>query len=89
MQTLRPWRRIAPGASGAVLIVMMLRLVTCPETVQLETIGYEDTPLGMVIDSCSRFRPGPVVCPGTCAARLDRREQLPFVIEVKSLLGSR
>ena len=54
----------------------MYRLITCPETAHLEMIDYEDTPFGMVIAGCSRFRPACAVeCPRTCAARLDRREQ--------------
>jgi len=35
----------------------MYRLITCPETAHLEMIDYEDTPFGMVIAGCSRFRP--------------------------------
>ena len=53
----------------------MYRLVTCPDTAHLELIDYEDTPFGMVITACSRFRPSCAVrCPRTCAARLDRRD---------------
>lgn len=53
---------------------MELKLVTCPETAHLELIGYEDHPLGMLLDSCSRFAPPcELVCRRTCAARLDRR----------------
>jgi hypothetical protein len=38
-------------------------------------IDYDDTPFGMVIVACSRFRPVcDVACPRTCAARLDRRD---------------
>jgi hypothetical protein len=53
----------------------MYRLITCPETAHLELIEYDDTPCGMVIAACSRFRPACAVrCPRTCAARLDRRD---------------
>jgi len=53
---------------------MAHRLVTCPETAHLELLEYEDTPCGMLVVACSRFRPACAVeCPRTCAARLDRR----------------
>ena len=53
-----------------------LRLVTCPETAHLETIGYIDHPLGMLVESCSRFEPPcGLTCRRTCAALLDRRER--------------
>lgn len=53
----------------------MYRLITCPETAHLEMIEYEQTPYGIVIAACSRFRPACAVnCPRTCAARLDRRD---------------
>lgn len=56
--------------------VMACKLVTCPESAHLEMIVYEDSPLGMLIDACTRFQPGCVMsCPRTCAARLDRRER--------------
>lgn len=52
----------------------MYRLITCPETAHLELIEYEETPMGLVIAACSRFRPAcQPSCPRTCAARLDRR----------------
>ena len=55
---------------------MALKLVTCPETAHLEEIEYVDTPVGMVIEACSRFRPAcAVTCARTCAARLDRRRR--------------
>jgi len=55
---------------------MALKLVTCPETAHLEEIDYIDTPLGMLIEACSRFRPAcAVTCERTCAARLDRRHR--------------
>ena len=51
----------------------MYRLVTCPETAHLELIDYEDTPLGMLIRECSRFRPAcAITCTRTCAARFDQ-----------------
>jgi hypothetical protein len=53
----------------------MQRLITCPETAHLEMIEYEETPVGCVISACSRFRPATaVMCPRTCAARMDRRD---------------
>ncbi len=54
----------------------MYRLITCPETAHLELIECEQTPFGLVIARCSRFRPASTVtCSRTCAARLDRRDQ--------------
>lgn len=51
----------------------MYRLVTCPESAHLELIEYDETPVGMVIRACSRFRPPhEVTCARTCAARLDQ-----------------
>lgn len=53
---------------------MLFKLVTCPETAHLELITYDDDPLGMLIEGCSRFEPTCALsCPRTCAARLDRR----------------
>jgi len=53
---------------------MATRLITCPETVHLEQIEYEDHPLGLLITACTRFEPACAVdCPRTCAARFDRR----------------
>lgn len=53
----------------------MYRLLTCPETAHLEMIEYDETPFGMVVVACSRFRPAcAITCPRTCAARLDRRD---------------
>lgn len=53
---------------------MATRLITCPETVHLEQIEYEDHPFGLVITACTRFKPAcAVACPRTCAARFDRR----------------
>ena len=56
---------------------MRSMLVTCPETSHLELIEYEDDPLGMLIDACSRFgEPCALVCPRTCAARMDTRARI-------------
>ncbi|MCE9574049.1 MAG: hypothetical protein K8W52_12960 [Deltaproteobacteria bacterium] len=56
---------------------MPYRLITCPETAHLEMIKEDPHPLGLLILSCTRFRPAcNVQCPRTCAARLDRRAQL-------------
>jgi hypothetical protein len=53
----------------------MYRLITCPETAHLEMIEVEQTPFGLVVEACSRFRPACAVdCPRTCAARMDRRD---------------
>lgn len=55
---------------------MAYRLVTCPESAHLELIEYDDTPCGMLILGCSRFRPPCAVgCSRTCAARFDRRNR--------------
>lgn len=52
----------------------MYRLVTCPETAHLELIEYDDTPCGLVIQACSRYRPACATeCSRVCAARLDRK----------------
>lgn len=65
---------------------MPCKLVTCPDSAHLEMIVYEDTPLGMLIDACTRFGPGCAMdCPRTCAARFDRRERtdtLPDILHV-------
>jgi hypothetical protein len=54
---------------------MIRMLVTCPETAHLEEIDYDEHPLGRLILGCSRFGSRcPLMCPRTCAARLDRRE---------------
>ena len=51
----------------------MYRLVTCPETAHLELIEYDESPIGILIRGCSRYRPAcDVQCPRTCAARLDQ-----------------
>lgn len=55
---------------------MAWKLVTCPESAHLEMVVYEDTPLGMLVEACTRFEPGcPMTCARTCAARLDRRDR--------------
>ena len=36
---------------------MERKLITCPISAHLEEIEYERTPLGIVIDQCSRFVP--------------------------------
>ncbi len=66
---------------------MEYRLITCPETAHLELIQYEATPHGMLITSCSASGACPLTCPRTCAARFDRRDRMPRVLEVRSLLG--
>lgn len=54
---------------------MERKRITCPETFHLELIDYERTPLGVVIDGCSRFLPRCAVgCSRLCAAMMDRRE---------------
>ncbi len=53
---------------------MTRMLVTCPESAHLEEIEIEAHPLGSLILSCSAFCPATeVTCPGTCAARMDRK----------------
>lgn len=50
--------------------------VTCPETAHLEEIEYVDSPVGMLITSCTRFSPASAVtCNRECAARLDRKRR--------------
>jgi len=61
---------------------MACRLLTCPESGHLETIIYDDTPLGMLIDACTRFERCPMSCPRTCAARIDRRMRDGFDLDV-------
>lgn len=67
-------------------------LVTCPETAHLENIEYLDSPLGMLITSCTRFSPAcAVTCERLCAARLDhkRRAQEELLDEEDTLPGVR
>lgn len=60
--------------------------MTCPETAHLEMIGYEDHPLGMLLDSCSRFAPPcELACRRTCAARLDLRARARGERELEAL----
>jgi hypothetical protein len=48
--------------------------ITCPETTNLELLDYERTPLGVVIEGCSRFLPRcGLECSRECAARIDHR----------------
>jgi len=56
---------------------MESKRITCPESGHLETIDYERTPCGIVIDACSRFDPACAVgCGAECARRLDLRDRL-------------
>ena len=53
----------------------MRKPITCPLTGHLETVELEQTPLGLVVERCSRFSPSDrVTCTRECARRLDRRE---------------
>ena len=62
---------------------MASKLVTCPDSAHLEMIVYEDTPLGMLVEACTRFDVGcPMSCPRTCAARLDQRTREEAALEV-------
>lgn len=55
---------------------MPSKLVTCPESAHLEEIEYEETPLGMLVTSCTRFTPPCAVdCRRYCTALLDRRRR--------------
>ncbi len=57
-------------------------LVTCPESAHLESIEYDDHPLGMLIVSCTRFsRACSVTCNRICAARLDDRRRSRHIAE--------
>jgi hypothetical protein len=52
----------------------MYKLVTCPGTEQLELVEYVETPLGMLIYRCSRFRPVCALdCTRQCAVKLQQR----------------
>ncbi len=65
----------------------MYKLVTCPATEQLELVEYADTPLGMLIYRCSRFRPVCALdCTRRCAVKLQElaradRGRGPIVIQ--------
>ena len=55
---------------------MPCKLVTCPESAHLEMIAFDESPLGVLIDACTRFPLGcQMTCARTCAARLDRRHR--------------
>jgi hypothetical protein len=52
----------------------MNKVVTCPETLVVEMIEYADTPLGMLIHRCTRFRPACALdCTRDCAALFERQ----------------
>jgi hypothetical protein len=54
----------------------MYKLVTCPGTEQPELVEYVETPLGMLIYRCSRFRPVCALdCTRGCAVKLQERTQ--------------
>ncbi len=56
---------------------MERKRITCPESAHLETIEFERTPCGIVLDACSRFDPPhAITCAGECARRLDQRDRL-------------
>jgi hypothetical protein len=56
---------------------MERKLITCPDTAQLEEIEYEQSPLGILITGCSRFQPRScVTCDRECARRMNRRDRL-------------
>lgn len=48
---------------------MACKLVTCPESDHLETIAFQDTPFGVIVERCTRFEPGDLGCSRKCAAR--------------------
>ena len=50
--------------------------ITCPETGGLEQVELDQTPLGLVVTGCSRYRDGALACPRTCARRMDRRDRV-------------
>jgi hypothetical protein len=54
----------------------MRKPITCPLTGHLETVELEHTPLGLVVDRCSRVSPSEhVACTRECSRRLDLRER--------------
>jgi hypothetical protein len=62
---------------------MACKLVTCPEAAHLEIIVFEETPLGILIDACTRFPAGcPMECPRTCAARMDLKTRCGIDLDV-------
>lgn len=54
---------------------MERRAITCPLTGQLETIDYERTSVGMIIERCTRFPSGDIKCTCECARRIDRHDR--------------
>ena len=68
-------RGLAAGASSAALPGMSYRFVTCPETGHLEKIEFYDSPLGMLVTSCTRA-PSGLECPRSCARNFDLRARL-------------
>ena len=67
-----------PGTRRDVTPWMAYKMVTCPETAQLELIEFEDHPLGILTRGCSRFRPAcELRCSRSCAVFLDRRDRQP------------
>lgn len=54
---------------------MERRAITCPTTTHLESIDYERTSLGIVVEACTRFSPGDIRCTCECARRLDRSDR--------------
>jgi hypothetical protein len=77
-QSLRDAGVIGDGARAAARsekgAPMPCKLVTCPESAHLEMIAFDDTPVGVLIDACTKFPLGcEMGCARTCAARLDRR----------------
>ena len=54
---------------------MERKQVTCPETAHREEVGFERTPSGIVIASCTRF-PGELACTRGCAHEMDRRDRV-------------
>jgi hypothetical protein len=55
---------------------MERKRITCPETAHLEEVDIEQTPLGVLIEGCSRFQPRcNVQCARCCAALMDVRDK--------------
>ena len=53
---------------------MTCHWVACPETAGPEIIEFDDSPFGILLTGCSRFRPASAVtCPRSCCAGFDRR----------------
>jgi len=55
---------------------MERRAITCPVTSQLETVDYERTSLGVIVEGCTRFPFGNIECTCECARRIDRQDRL-------------